>query len=71
MEPNQQNKQEKQNQRHGNKEQTDSNQSGVGGDNGGRKRKVFRNIYKVHVGKTKAGVGSRVGSGDGWGWGEW
>ena len=29
-----------------------------------------RNMYKGHMDKAK-GVGSRVGSGDGWGGGEW
>ena len=38
---------------------------------GGKGVKVFRHIYKGHMDKTKPGVGSRVGSGDGWGWGEW
>ena len=36
-----------------------------------KKLRVFRNMYKGHMDKTKGGyVGSRVGSGDGWGVGE-
>ena len=42
----------------------------VGGNSGGKGGRVFRNIYKGHMYKTK-GVGSGVGSGGGWGWGEW
>ena len=38
----------------------------VGGDNGGRERRVFRNNYKGHMDKAKVGVGC----GDGWGGGE-
>ena len=36
----------------------------MGGDNGGKKGKVFRNNYKGHIDKTKAG-GIRGGR---WGW---
>ena len=36
----------------------------------GKGGRVFRNMYKGHMEKTK-GVGSRVGSGDGWSRGEW
>ena len=37
---------------------------------GGKGGRVFRNMYKGRMDKTKR-VGSRVGSGDGWGGGEW
>ena len=36
----------------------------------GKEVRIFRNMYKGHMDKTKEGVGSRVGSGDGWGGGE-
>ena len=35
------------------------------GDNGGKVERVFRNIYKGHMDKTKVGVGSGMGGGDG------
>ena len=35
----------------------------------GKGERVFRNIYKGHNGQNQRGVGSRVGSGDGWGGG--
>ena len=35
---------------------------------GGKGGRVFRNIYK---GQNQSGIGSRVGSGDGGGRGEW
>ena len=38
----------------------------VGGDNGGKGGRVFRNNYKGHMEKTKVGVGSGEGGGDGW-----
>ena len=34
----------------------------------GKGERVFRNMYKGHLDKTKGG--SRVGSGDGWGGGK-
>ena len=34
-----------------------------------KKIQDIRNMYKGHIVKTKGGVGSRVGSGDGWGGG--
>ena len=36
-----------------------------------KKIQDIRNMYKGHIVKTKGGVGSRVGSGDGWGGGKW
>ena len=37
------------------------------GSNGGKRERVFRNMYKGHMDKAKGrGVGSRVGGGDGW-----
>ena len=36
----------------------------------GKEVRIFRNMYKGHMDKTKEGVGSRVGSGDAWGGGE-
>ena len=38
---------------------------------GGKGVRLFRNIYEGHMDKTKWGVGSRVGSGDGWGEWKW
>ena len=38
---------------------------------GGKGGRVFRNIYKGHMDKTKGGVESGLGGGDGWGQGEW
>ena len=61
------NRQAKYNQRHWNKEQTDSNQRGGGGRGKWRRGRVFRNNYKGHMDKTNKGLGSGVGSGDGWG----
>ena len=39
----------------------------VGGDNGGKGGRVFRNNYKGHIDKTK----EVWNGGDGWGWGKW
>ena len=41
----------------------------MGGDNGEKGGRVFRNNYKGHMGKTKGGVESEEGGGDGWGGG--
>ena len=39
---------------------------------GGKGGRIFRNNYKRHMDKTKAGWdGPRVEGGDGWGEGEW
>ena len=43
----------------------------MGGDNGGKEGRVFRNNYKGHMDKTKVGVELGEGSGNGWGGGEW
>ena len=43
----------------------------MGGDNGRKRGRVFRNKYKGHMDKTKAGVESGKDGGDGWGGGEW
>ena len=57
MEPNQQNKQAKYKQRHGNKEQTDNDQRGEGrgitGERWGRVKS--RNMYKGPMDKAKGG----------------
>ena len=42
----------------------------MGGDNGGKQGRVFRNNYKGHMEKTKeVRVEAREGGGDGWGGG--
>ena len=41
----------------------------MGGDNGGKGERVFRNNYIGHMDKTK-GEQKREGSGDDWGGGE-
>ena len=38
---------------------------------GGREGRVFRNMYKGRVDKTKVRMVSGVGGGDDWGGGEW
>ena len=38
----------------------------VGGNNGGKGKRVFRNNYKGHMDKTKWGVESGEGGEDGW-----
>ena len=40
----------------------------MGGDNGEKGGRVFRDIYKGYMNKTKV---SGVGGGDRWGGGEW
>ena len=40
------------------------------GDDGGKRGRVVKNMYKGHKDKAKGGVGSRVGGGNGWGGGK-
>ena len=42
----------------------------MGGDNGGKRGRVFRNMYKEHMDKTKGRGGIRGGKCGGLGWGE-
>ena len=42
----------------------------VGGDYGGKGKKGFQEHVQGALRQNQRGVGSRVGSGDGWGWGE-
>ena len=68
------NKQAKYNQRHWNKEQTDSNQREAGraimGENRGRAIKEYIYIY-IDTRRKPKWVSLRVGGGDGWGGRAW
>ena len=41
----------------------------MGGNNGGKGKRVFRNNYKGHMDRTKLGLELGEGGGDGWGGG--